>query len=62
MRSLGRIGSFLFARMVGAIGGLLRATVPGGFRIATTAVPLSEVERAWLEDDSTRRTVFTMPG
>jgi NADPH:quinone reductase-like Zn-dependent oxidoreductase len=54
------IGSIPLDRMVHAIGELLCAAVPGGFRIATTPVPLSEVERAWPEDDSTRRTVFTM--
>ena len=45
--------------LIEAIGAVLRATVPGGFKIATTSVPLSEVERAWPADDSARRTVFT---
>jgi len=36
------------------------ADVAGGFKIAATPVPLSDVERAWPADDSTRRTVFTM--
>jgi len=36
------------------------AAVPGGFRIETKAVPLSDVERAWTEQDSRLRTVFTM--
>lgn len=53
------IGSVPPGRFVAAIGGLLQATVPGGFRIAATPVPLSEVEQAWPRDDSTRRTVFT---
>jgi hypothetical protein len=39
---------------------VLRATVSAGFTIATTPVPLAEVERAWPLDDSTRRTVFTV--
>ena len=35
---------------------------PGGFAIATTPLPLSEVERAWSLDDSRKRTVFTLGG
>ena len=54
------IGSIPMARLIGTIGALLRATVPGGFKIATTPVALSEVEQAWSRDDSTRRTVLTM--
>lgn len=54
------IGSVPFDRLFNAIGGLLRATVPAGFQIETTPVPLSDVERAWPNDDSTRRTVFTV--
>jgi len=54
------IGSIPLDRLVSAIGGLLQATVPGGFKIAATPVSLSDVERAWPNDDSTRRTVFTM--
>jgi NADPH:quinone reductase-like Zn-dependent oxidoreductase len=54
------IGSIPLERFVHCIEGLLRATVPGGFKIAAKSVPLSEVERAWPRDDSTRRTVFTV--
>jgi NADPH:quinone reductase-like Zn-dependent oxidoreductase len=54
------IGSIPLDRFVHAIYGLLHATVPGGFQIAAKPVPLSEVERAWPNDDSTRRTVLTM--
>lgn len=54
------IGSIPLDRFVHCIGKLLQATVPGGFEIATTAVPLSEVEQAWPTDDSRRRTVFTL--
>ena len=54
------IGSIPLDRLVRCIGALLQATVPGGFKIATRAVPLSDVEQAWPNDDSTRRTVFTM--
>jgi NADPH:quinone reductase-like Zn-dependent oxidoreductase len=53
------IGSIPLDRFVHAIGGLLRATVPGGFQIATKAVALSEVAQAWPRDDSKQRTVFT---
>ena len=54
------IGSIPFDRFVHAIDELLRATVPGGFAIATHPVPLSDVEQAWSRDDSAGRTVFTM--
>jgi NADPH:quinone reductase-like Zn-dependent oxidoreductase len=53
------IGSIPLPRLVDAVGGLLNATLPSGFQIATRPVPLSEVEKAWTNDDSTRRTVFT---
>jgi NADPH:quinone reductase-like Zn-dependent oxidoreductase len=56
------IGSVPRHRFVEVIGDLLRATVPGGFRIAATPVPLADVEQAWSRDDSTRRTVFTSKG
>lgn len=54
------LGSIPLGRFVQAIGGLLRATVPGGFQIAAKAVALSEVEQAWPRDESKRRTVFTL--
>lgn len=54
------IGSIPFKRVVHAIGELLRAAAPAGFQIQATPVPLSDVERAWPNDDSTKRTVFTM--
>lgn len=54
------IGSVPLAGFVRSIHGLLQATVPAGFKIATRSVPLSEVEQAWSKDDSTRRTVFTV--
>jgi len=56
------IGSVPLDRFVHCIGGLLQAAGPGGFRIAARPVPLSQVEQAWPEDDSTRRTVFTLDG
>jgi NADPH:quinone reductase-like Zn-dependent oxidoreductase len=54
------INSISRERFVEAIGGVLRAAIPGGFQIATKTVPLSEVERAWSGDDGARRTVFTV--
>jgi NADPH:quinone reductase-like Zn-dependent oxidoreductase len=54
------IGSIPFDRLLHAIDGLLRATVPAGFKIAANPVPLSDVEQAWLRDDSAGRTVFTV--
>jgi NADPH:quinone reductase-like Zn-dependent oxidoreductase len=54
------IGSVPFDRFTHCIGELLQATVPGGFKIATNPVPLSEVEQAWPKDEGTRRTVFTV--
>jgi hypothetical protein len=46
------IGSVPLERLIKAIGGLLQATLPGGFA--------SEVEQAWPKDVGTRRTVFTL--
>src|SRR5271170_19983 len=56
------IGSIPLERFVHAIGELLLAAAPAGFKIATTPVPLSDVEEAWPRDDSARRTVFTIGG
>ncbi|WFU01361.1 zinc-binding alcohol dehydrogenase family protein [Rhizobium sp. CB3171] len=54
------IGSISVDRLIQAVGELLRATTSAGFTVAAKPVPLSDVERAWPEDDSARRTVFTM--
>jgi len=54
------IGSVPLDRLINAIDELLHATVPACFRIAAKSVPLSEVEQAWPNDDSARRTVFTV--
>jgi NADPH:quinone reductase-like Zn-dependent oxidoreductase len=54
------LGSIPLDRLLACTGALLHAAGPGGFEIATTPVPLSEVEQAWTRDDSTRRTVFTL--
>jgi hypothetical protein len=45
-------------RLINAINGVFQAAIPGRFKIATQAIPLSEVERAWTIDDSKKRTVF----
>jgi len=52
------INSIALDRIVGSIGELMQATVPGGFKIATKVVPLSAVEDAWAAADSLPRTVF----
>jgi NADPH:quinone reductase-like Zn-dependent oxidoreductase len=54
------MGSVPLDRLLRCIGELLHAAVPGGFEIAAKAVPLADVEQAWPQDDSTRRTVFTL--
>ena len=54
------LGSISQDRLIVCIAELLKATMPGGFKIAAKPVPLSEVEQAWTGDDSTRRTVFTV--
>jgi hypothetical protein len=37
---------------------LMQATVPGGFEIATKAIPLSAVEEVWSTAGNAPRTVF----
>jgi NADPH:quinone reductase-like Zn-dependent oxidoreductase len=54
------LGSVAIHRVLHCIGELLQATVPGGFKIAVKPVPLSDVEQAWLKNDSAQRTVFTV--
>ena len=54
------IGSIPIDRLVRAVDGLLRATVPAGFAIAASPAPLSDVEQAWRRDDGARRTVLTV--
>lgn len=56
------VGSIPLDRFIAATGSLLRATASDKLQIASTAVPLSDVERAWPLDDSRRRTVFTIAG
>ena len=52
------IGSIPFDRLVKAIDGVLRTTGRAGLKIAVSPVPLSEVERVWMLNDSPGRTVF----
>ncbi len=52
------IGSVPFNRLLKAIEGVLQASVPGGFEIATATVPLSEITAAWSTETSQARTVF----
>jgi NADPH:quinone reductase-like Zn-dependent oxidoreductase len=54
------LGSVRGDRFIYCIGELLKATVPCGFKIATKAVPLREVESAWHKNESNLRTVFTV--
>ena len=54
------LGSVAQDRLVQVIGEMMRAAVPGGFDVATTPVPLAEVEQAWSRDVSKQRTVFTL--
>jgi hypothetical protein len=52
------IGSIPVDLLMKSIGDLLRATVPGAFKIETQTFPLSEVGRVWPEAGSTPRAVF----
>jgi NADPH:quinone reductase-like Zn-dependent oxidoreductase len=54
------IGSVPVVRLVKSIDDLMKATVPGGFAIATKTFPLSEVEQVWAAANSTPRIVFQM--
>lgn len=52
------LGSIPVDRMLKSIDDLMRATVPGGFKIETKTFPLSEVENVWNGVGSMPRTVF----
>jgi NADPH:quinone reductase-like Zn-dependent oxidoreductase len=54
------IGSIPMSRFMAATANLMQAAIPANLTIATTPVPLADVERAWPLDDSRRRTVFTI--
>lgn len=53
------LGSIPMPRIFDAIKQLLKATIPGGFQIATRPIPLSQVADHWLGDERSARTVFT---
>jgi NADPH:quinone reductase-like Zn-dependent oxidoreductase len=55
------IGSVPLADLVRSIGELMKATIPGGFKLATQTFPLSDVERVWTIADSAHRIVFQIP-
>jgi NADPH:quinone reductase-like Zn-dependent oxidoreductase len=52
------IGSVPLDRFVAAIGELMQAAVPAGFKIETRTYPLSEVERVWATAPNQPRAVF----
>lgn len=52
------IGSIPVDQIFKAIDGVLQAAVPGKFEIATTTVPLSQIETAWTIEQAGARTVF----
>ncbi len=54
------IGSLSMPQLLAATGEMLQAAVPGKFTIATTPRPLQEIAAAWPQDDSQKRTVFTL--
>ncbi len=55
------MGSIPVDRLVQSIDDLMKATVPGGFKIQTRTFPLSEVAHVWAAPDSMPRIVFQMP-
>jgi NADPH:quinone reductase-like Zn-dependent oxidoreductase len=54
------VGSVPTDRFINAVGELLQAALPSGFKIAVEPVPLAQVAQAWARDDSGRRIVFTV--
>jgi NADPH:quinone reductase-like Zn-dependent oxidoreductase len=52
------IGSIPVDQLVKSIDDLMKATVPGGFKIETRTFPLSEVENVWATAGNIPRTVF----
>lgn len=53
------LGSVALDRLIAAVGGVLQAAAGGGLTLAKRIVPLSDVERAWQEEDR-QRTVFAV--
>jgi NADPH:quinone reductase-like Zn-dependent oxidoreductase len=56
------IGSIPMPRIFVAIEQMLNAAIPGGFKITTKPVPLSQIAEHWTDKESTVRTVFTTAG
>ena len=54
------IGSIPLKGLVGAIGGVLQAVVPGKLKIETKVVPLAEVEDTWNQYTGYSRVVFVV--
>ncbi|HCB0566760.1 TPA: zinc-binding alcohol dehydrogenase family protein [Klebsiella quasipneumoniae subsp. similipneumoniae] len=54
------IGSLTMPQLLAATGEMLQAAVPGKLTIATTPRPLQKIAAAWPQDDSQKRTVFTL--
>lgn len=52
------IGSLSLPQLLQATAGMFAAAIPAQLRIATTPLPLREVESAWPRDNSQCRTVF----
>jgi NADPH:quinone reductase-like Zn-dependent oxidoreductase len=52
------IGSVPVPRLLAAIRGVLEAAPAAGFEVATRALPLAEVERAWTPDEGRARIVL----
>ncbi len=55
------IGSVPVEKLVEAIGEVMQATVPGGFKIVTKTYPLADVESVWNADTGSTRVVFQIP-
>ncbi len=54
------LGSVSDAELLAAVGELMQAATCNDFSIPFVQRPLNEVEKAWSEDDSRCRTVFTL--
>jgi NADPH:quinone reductase-like Zn-dependent oxidoreductase len=53
-------GSIPVELLIGAVGELMEAVVPGHLKIETEAIPLADVEEAWTKDSGKCRIVFTV--
>ena len=52
------LGSVAAPKLFAAIETVLRAAVPAGLKVEAEVAPLSQIERRWAEQDSSRRLVF----